>query len=407
MGLLDKILGNKDPGKEKVLQGGGHTFKFISGYDPVFTTWHGQIYESELVRASIDARSRHISKLRVEFKGTAKPDLTAKLRRQPNPWQTWSQFLYRVNTILDIKNNCIIIPIYDDDLNKIGIFPVIPDQVKVQLYKDELWLTYKYMTGRYTGACRLIEAAILTKFQYESDLFGSSNNALDDTMKLITVQNQGIQNAVKNSAVYRFMARMSNFSQYEDLEEERANFSARNFSSEAKNGGLLLFPNIYEDVKQIDSKPYTIDDKQMQIIKDNVFSYFGVNEDILQNKSIGDAWAAFYEGAVEPFAVQFSETLTRALYSERERAAGAEVILTANRLQYMSNKDKMEVSAQMADRGIMTVNEIRDIWNLAPFDWGDVPVIRGEYYQLGDDDDTGADPGDNNENGGAEDGTQD
>ena len=126
----------------------------------------------------------------------------------------------------------------------------------------------------------------------------------------------------------------------------------------------------------------------MQLIKTNVFNYFGVNEDILQNKAIGDEWSAFYEGAIEPFAVQFSDTVSRMLYSDRELAAGAELMLTANRLQYMTNTDKANVTAQLADRGLVTINELRDIWNLTPVEWGNKPVIRGEYYLLGENENT-------------------
>jgi hypothetical protein len=183
------------------------------------------------------------------------------------------------------------------------------------------------------------------------------------------------------------MARVTNFTQKEDLEEESRNFSERAFKND-KAGGVLLFPNTYQDIKQIESKAYTVDDKQMQLIKTNVFNYFGVNEDILQNKAIGDEWSAFYEGAIEPFAVQFSDTVSRMLYSDRELAAGAELMLTANRLQYMTNTDKANVTAQLADRGLVTINELRDIWNLAPVEWGNKPVIRGEYYLLGENENT-------------------
>lgn len=388
MGLIDKILG-KTPEKEKVKQA-GKTFKFISGYDPVFTNWRGKIYESELVRAAIDARSRHISKLKVEIMGAAKPDLSGALRKRPNPWQVWSQFLYRVNTILDCCNNCVIVPIYDADLNKVGVFPVLPTACKVVEYKDELWLKYKYMSGRVTAACRLKECAVLTKFQFENDFFGTDNRALDDTMKLITMQNQGIRAAIKNSAVYRFMARVTNFTQADDLEEERQNFSTRNFGNEAKGGGLLLFPNTYADIKQIDTKAFTVDDKQMQLIETNVFNYFGVNEDIIQNKAIGDSWSAFYEGAIEPFAIQFSETLTFAIYSEREISVGAKIMLTSNRLQYASTAEKKEISEMAADRGLMTIDEIREIWNLPslPDGKGNRFIARGEYYFIQEENET-------------------
>ena len=74
---------------------------------------------------------------------------------------------------------------------------------------------------------------------------------------------------------------------------------------------------------------------------------------------------------------------------------GSGVIATANRLQYMSNKDKLEVSSQMLDRGIFSLNEVREIWNLAPVDGGDVRIIRGEYYTTDEKVADAADGGDN------------
>jgi hypothetical protein len=46
----------------------------------------------------------------------------------------------------------------------------------------------------------------------------------------------------------------------------------------------------------------------------------------------------------------------------------------------MTNKDKLDVSSQLLDRGVMSINDVRDIWNLAPVEGGDVRVIRGEYW---------------------------
>ena len=118
----------------------------------------------------------------------------------------------------------------------------------------------------------------------------------------------------------------------------------------------------------------------MQLIEKNVYQYFMVNEDVLQNKAFGDAWSAFYEGAIEPFAIQFSEVLTKMLFTLREQGSGNSVILTANRMLYMSNSDKLNVSSQMLDRGVMSINDIREIWNLPPVEGGDARIIRGEYW---------------------------
>ena len=53
---------------------------------------------------------------------------------------------------------------------------------------------------------------------------------------------------------------------------------------------------------------------------------------------------------------------------------------TAHRLQYLSNSEKLNVSSQMLDRGIMSINDVREIWNLPPVEGGDTRIIRGEYW---------------------------
>lgn len=382
MGLFENIFRPRSRDSKAALEKAKNYFTTLTAYQPVFRTWHGAIYESELVRSAIDARARHISKLKVEIKGGAQPSLQSKLRQGPNQWQTWSQFLYRVSTILDNENTCFVTPVFDGDMKITGYFPVLTDSVTIAEYQGEPWLRYRFRNGQ-VAAIELRKVCILTKYQYKDDFFGTNNNALNETMQLISVQNQGIQEAVKNAATYRFMARLSNFSKHEDLAKERQRFSAENFAGE-DGGGLLLFPNTYADIKQIETKAYTVDAEQMKLIQTNVYNYFGVNEDILQNKAYGDQWSAFYEGCVEWFAVQFSEGMTKAIFTERERAQGSLLMATANRLQYLSNADKLEVCAQLTDRGIFSINEAREVFNLPPVEGGDIRTIRGEYKNAED-----------------------
>lgn len=359
-------------------------WKTLTAYSPVFTNWSGKLYESDIVRTAIHARATHISKLQVQILGSAQPVMQTRLRQSPNSWQTWNQFLYRLSTILDMQNTAFIAPVLDEYGRTVGIYPVLPSRCEVVEHGGEAWLRYQFSGGE-KAAIEMDKCGVLTKYQYGDDFFGEKNTALTPTMELINIQNQGIQEAVKSSASYRFYARMTNFVKPDDLVKERKRFTEKNFREEG--GGMLLFPNTYDNITQIQSKPFVIDADQMKMINTNVFNYFGVNEDIIQNKAVGDSWSAFYEGAVEPFAIQLSEVLTGMLFSRTERANGAAVMATANRLQYMSNKEKLEISAQMADRGIMNRDEIREIWNLPPLPNGEgqAYTIRGEYYLLDDD----------------------
>lgn len=381
MSLFDKIFGNR-PKPRGEFQG---SFKMLEGYRPVFHKWGGGVYESELVRSAINARATHISKLHVETFGSARPALQNKLKHGPNEFQTWSQFLYRASTILDIHNTLFITPIFDQYGEPSGIYTPLPNRCEIVQYNGIPYLRYEFTWGE-KAAVELEYCGIMVKHQYRNDFFGENNSALFPTMELINITNQGIQEGVKSAATYRFMAQLSNFAKAEDLAKERKRFTAENFSRDAEGGGLLLFPNTYSNIQQIQAKPFVIDADQMRVVEKNVYQYFGVNEDILENHYSADTWAAFYEGAVEPWAIQFSEVLTKMLFTLREQSQGNRVMATANRLQYMSNADKLQVSAQMADRGLMTRNEIREIWNLPPLPdpYGDQLPVRGEYYNLGD-----------------------
>lgn len=379
MGLFDRIFGNRPKEKDRVYE----TFKMLDGYTPRFTSYGGSVYESELIRAAINARATHMSKLKVETYGAANQYLQNRLKHSPNFTQTWSQFQYRLSTLLDCHNTAFLCPVWDEYGRPSGIYTPLPTRCEIVEYDGVPYLRYEFGNGQ-RASVELSLCGIMTKYQYRNDFFGESNDALRSTMELIHIQNQGIEEGVKSAASYRFMARMGNFVKPEDLKKERERFTQENFAKDG--GGILLFPNQYTEVKQIDAKPWVLDAEQQKAIESNVFKYYGVNDDILTNHFTADNWSAFYEGCVEPFAIQESEVLSKMLFSLRERSEGNGVSVTANRLQYLSNQDKLNVSAQMADRGLMTRNEIREIWNLPPLPepLGSQLPVRGEYYNVGE-----------------------
>lgn len=378
MSLFEKIFRPKvatksDEAKDKAIR-----FIELSNYTPAFTDWKGAIYEDALVRAAIDARARHISKLKVELRGTAQPSLQSKMRQGPNQWQSYSQFLYRVSTILDIHNTAFIVPVFDAGMVITGYYPVLPKRCEVVEYAGEEWLRYKFSHGQ-TAAVELRKCGVMTRFQYKDDFFGENNDALDETMKLINARDQNIEEGVKNAATYRFMAQVTNFTKADDLKNERVRFSKENLSKDSEAGGLLLFPNTYQNIQQIKAGTFDIDPDQAKLINENVYRYFGVNDRIMRNEAKSDELDAFFNGCIEPFAIQFSESMTKAIFSERERANGSLLTANANRLQYMSTTQKVSVATAMLDRGVMSINEARELLNYEPVEGGDVRTIRGEY----------------------------
>lgn len=358
----------------------GGYLNMITGYAPQFTSFDGGVYEAALCRSAIHTFASQASKLKLEGVGTKKT--VQRLLDKPNEWQLPSQFLYQIATILECQNTVFIFPVLDAYGEEIvALYAVNPTQATVvQDTRGTLWLKASFALGG-SGLVELDRVGILTKHQYKNPFFGERDNPLAPTLDLINAQNQGIVEGVKQSATIRFLAKLANTLKPADIDAERKRFVSSNLSS-SNNGGVLMFDAKYSDVKQITSTPYTVDSKQMELINESVYSYFGVNDDILQNSFTEDKWNAYYEGKVEPFAIQLSQCLTNMLYTSRELGFGNYVIASANRLQYASNKTKLDVVTQLLDRGILTPNEGREIFNMSGFGpEGDKRYIRLEYTE--------------------------
>lgn len=354
-------------------------FKLLDGYTPIFTDRDGGVYEMELTRACIHTFATHCSKLMPTVEGPDKRGIQAMLDGKPNPFMTSAQFIYKVATLYEAKNTCFIVPRLDAFDRLIGYYPVNPQTTEVMEVAGEPWLRFRFNTGEY-AAIELSRCGVVSKYLYKSDIKGETNDALNPTLQLINVQNQGITEGIKNSASFRFMATVSNFSKGKDLAKERQNWVDENLGQ--GSGGLALFPNTYTNVQQIQSTAKVVDAEQMELIQTRVLNYFGTNEDVLQNKTVGDAWSAYYEGKIEPFAIQLSQAMTCMTYSQNEQHRGNAVVWSANRLQYMTNADKLQVSSQMFDRGVLSLNDIMDIWNLPHVPDGDKRYIRKEYTEI-------------------------
>ena len=135
-------------------------------------------------------------------------------------------------------------------------------------------------------------------------------------------------------------------------------------------------------MQQIQSHAQLVDSEQLKLIQNRVFTYFGSNEKILLNQATGDDWAAYYEGEIEVFALQLSTAMTCMVYSANQRSRKNGIFWSANRLQYMTNADKLQVSSQLFDRGILSTNDVMDIWHLPHVEDGDKRYIRKEYTEV-------------------------
>lgn len=379
-----------------------NTFKLINGYSPVYSTFSGGLYEMALTRTCVDKIATQCSKLNPVINTNKKvyKDIQTFLQNKPNKLMTTQQFLYRLITILLVENNAYIVPVYSDKYGTkvAGYYPVRSEGSKIVLYEGTEYLVYKINEEKY--CIEYDRVGHLRRMYYKKEYMGESNSALAPTMDLINTQEQGIKEGVKSGAMIRFLAKLTNVINDEDLVKEQKRIRENQLSVE-NNGGVMIFDNKYSDIQKVDSKPFIVDKDNMDIIKNNVYNYFHCSESIIQNTASEDQWNLFYEDVIEPIAIQISQVLTNMIVKEEDAKRGLKVVLESTKLQFISNATKLSVSQQLFDRGIFTVNQVMAIWNLPPVEDGDKRYIRKEYTEVQNLDkdviDSGKDSGNSNE----------
>lgn len=377
MGLLEKIFPKKTAEAELY-----QYFQTLGGYTPVYTSFDGGIYEMALTRACVHTFATHVSKLRPEVRGPGGNRLDRILAYQPNPWMNTKQYLYRLATIYMTENTAFIAPVYDDELllRIGGFYPILPSQACVVERSGREYLRFRFPTG--TGVIERDRSGIMTQMQYRSDFFGENNRALQPTMELINAQSQSIINGVKASGSVRFLAKLAQTLKPDDMTRERDRLVKDNLGT--GNGGVMIFDAKYADIQSIENKPYVVDDKQAAVIRESVFDYFGMSAEILHNSYTPDQWSAYYEGKIEPFAIEASLVHTNMTFTPEEIARGKEILFTVNRLQYMSMADKLSTVTQLFDRGMMNQDEGREVFQLPALNTEDSKryYIRRDYAEV-------------------------
>lgn len=336
-----------------------------------YRSFDGNALNIDLVRACVDALARNIAKMSLRpivmnKDGTTTIDNIsdiAKVLKHPNQYMTMYDFLYKVSAMYYLNNNAFIYPEYDEKGYLVALHPINYSTFKLYELDNKLYASFRLRyTRTYTIAYdRIIH---LRNHFIQDDLMGDANNALYTACELIDAQNQGIINGIKNSAIIRGILKTINVIKDEDLEKAKQRFIKDNLSAQ-NNGGVIAVDGKF-DYQNIESKPYIVDSATMDQAKNKIFSYFGVNEEFLQNKFTSEQYEAVYEGRLEPFAILITDSLTYSLYTERERGFGNEIEVNMSRLKYQPTATIVNVISATKELGLFTRDDYRSMLGYTP-----------------------------------------
>lgn len=343
-----------------------------------FFCWNGKIYDSDIVRACIRPKSRAVGKLAAKHirNSLVNPEPYMKmLLEEPNPFMSGQQLQEKMCRQLEINNNAFAIIYRDENGFPIAIYPIAPvDAEAVYDTQGYLFLKFYLQNGK------------IYKFPYsdiihlrqdynENDVFGSPLiSSLTPLMEVVNTADQGMVNAIRNSAVIRWLLKFSQSMRPEDLKKQAEDFS-KNYLANTKDNFGVAAVDAKAEATQVTNNDYVPNSAQMKENRARIYSLFGTNEKIVTSSYNEDEWNAYYESQIEPIAIDMANEFTRKLFTRKERAFGNRIVFEASNLQYASLQTKLNL-LQMVDRGALTPNEWRETLNLAPIPGGDVPIRR-------------------------------
>ena len=312
---------------------------------------------------------------------------------QPNPHMTAYAFYYRVAAQYLVNNNAYIFPVIDRLTGTITAFyPIDALTVGLLEHQGEMYYSFSFAAGQKYIAHHS-NVIHLRRHYNDNDIFGSANAPIAPVLQTADTFNQSMIEHAKLVSVVRGVLEVGSLVKDESINAARDKFVTENLSAD-KNGAGVVVTSDKMKYTPIDQKTTPVPAGQLGYVQQEFYDYFGVNEKIIQSKASPEEWTAFYEGMIEPFFIQLAQALTNCCFTERERGHGNEISLESNRLQFANVNGKTHVAKFLADVGAASVDEIREIFNMAPLGGEDgarrtqtlnvVNAIKADKYQLGE-----------------------
>ena len=352
----------------------------LGAYTAIFSPFGQDMWQSDLVRACIRPLSEHSSKANAV---SSRAELAKILNTSPNMYMNGKDFLSKVRLWLEIKNTAFIYIARDDTGKAKEFYPIPYAAFEALEYLGGLYIKFSFNNvERRDYIFPWEDLAILRKDYFTSDIWGDDNGAILSKLEINSIADQGIANATKATANLRGILKSTKaMLSREDIKKQKDEFV--NDYLNLQNSGGIASLDATQDFTPITMNPVVTDANTMKALRDDIKAYWGVNDKIMMSDYDEDTMNAFYEARIEPFLIALSEELTRKVFTKRERDLGAYIMYESNRIQYASNRTKLNM-VQLVDRALMTPNEYRQLFNMSPYEGGDVFVMRLDTQKTGD-----------------------
>lgn len=343
-------------------------------YRALFSVFSGDIYNSSVVKSCVRPLAEFTSKASATCSDKS---LERLLNNRPNMYMNGKDFLYKCRTITELTNTCFIYIERNDTGKATGFYPVPYSSFEALEYANGLFIKFNF---RNTAIQPLVlpwaDLAVVRKDYYKSDIAGEDNQAIIEVLNLMTTANEGMANAIRSTANLRGILKSTKAMLAPEAVKKMKDDFVSDYMNLSNEGGIAAMDATTE-FTPISMNPLTATYDQLKEIRENIYRYFGVNDDIVMSNMDSNKIETFYELKVEPFLVQLSTELTSKVFKGKALAYENNwIVFEANKLQFASLDKKISMFKEVVLYGGMTINEWRSGCNMGPIDGGDEPIRR-------------------------------
>lgn len=355
------------------------TWQELGTYKATFSAFGSNIYASDTVRSCIRPLADHTSKANAVCTDKTIEHL---LNVNPNMYMNGKAFLSKLRTRYELQNTAFVYIMRDDKGKANGFYPVPYTTFEALEYNNGLFIQFKF--NGYTEPLTLPweDLVVLRKDYNKSDIAGDDNQAILGKLELLNTANQGVANAIKATANLRGILKSTKaMLSPEDIKKNKETF-VRDYLSLENEGGIASL-DATQEFTPITMNPTIASYETSKEFREDIYRYFGVSDAIVTSDYTEEQMEAFYDSKIEPFLVDLSLELTRKVFTAREQGFGNQIVYESNRIQYSSVNTKLAM-VQLVDRGLMTPNEYRALFNMSPYEGGDEFILRLDTAKTGD-----------------------
>jgi len=385
MGVFDYLKGFL-PGSNKA-----RYQAWIMNSSPIFSSFGRNIYLSDFVNNAIERVANEISKIELrsivqdgEILQIQNDDITRLFRFKPNPLQTTSDFFANVEWLRRKNCNAFIYPQYEiltlpngrQFKRYLAFYPLKPSAVYIGVNNGQAWeIKLEFEDGNsftlpYNDLIHLRWRRGANTIVGGGDDYGQKNDvdilrtidALDKTI-------QGLPKSIEASLQIKGVYHAKTLADAQKLSKLRDDFEDHIITS---SSGMVA-TDLGGEFTPVNIKAPEIPEPALKFLKSVIQERYGVSAAILSGDYNGDQHSAFYQTAIEDFIIQFEQAMTACCFTPREQDVGHRIKCYYNKVRYMSTEDKMKLAGLAKETGIMTLNQINEMFGVAPFADGDHP----------------------------------